>query len=177
MRSRPRTRLSILAALAAAAVASAPAGESRAALVGETRAALAAAEEAVAAGDDELARAQLERALDRAAALGPTNLLTARAHDGLGDLHRRARRLERAAEHYHAALAQWERLLGADQPRLAVTALNLGVVLCELERHGEALPLLGRAVRLFEANPGPDSPEAEAARGAYRRAGRSASMR
>jgi tetratricopeptide (TPR) repeat protein len=57
------------------------------------------------------------------------------------------------------ALAIGEAVYGPDDPRVALTLTNLGIVLGELEEFAEARVVLERALATLEASYGPESPE------------------
>jgi tetratricopeptide (TPR) repeat protein len=167
-----------LLALVAVAAASAPrpaAGElpshvrARDPRVGEARSLVERADRA--RGDGRLEEAEslyLEAVAAIDGATGPTMLL-ARAVDGLGDLCRAQRRFDAAAGYYVRAAELWEPLLGPEQPRLATTLHNLGVVYLETERLDAAEPALRRALSIWEKSLGAGSDQAELTRRAMER--------
>ena len=91
-------------------------------------------------------------------------LLHARAVDGAGDACRDLARPDLAEGHYRRAAELWERLLGPDQPRLAVTLHNLGAVIAEQGRDDEAGPVFRRAAEVWSRGPFAASEPAEASR-------------
>ncbi|MCP3981890.1 MAG: tetratricopeptide repeat protein [bacterium] len=88
------------------------------------------------------------------------DLLTARAVDGLADLYRRNERWVESEPLYRRSVEMWTRLLGAEQPRLAATLHNLGMVLSYQGRHEDARAALERALAIWNAATGVDSDEA-----------------
>ncbi len=83
---------------------------------------------------------------------GPT-LLRARVLDGLGDCFRTRGAAAEAIEAYQQAVGLWDETLGPNQPRIAVTLHNLGVVLVAADRHDEARVVLDRALAIWSASP------------------------
>ena len=100
--------------------------------------------------DDEQASAALYRSiLDEAARLGDQGILVARATDALADLHRRKQRFALAVPLYERSTEMWARLLGPEQPRLAVSLHNLGVRYVELARWEAAERALNAAAAIW----------------------------
>jgi tetratricopeptide (TPR) repeat protein len=128
--------------------------------VKRVRSLLDEAEAALAGRRLEDAAGLFQRALDIATTRRHPNLPLARAIDGLADVHRLQRRFVEAEKLYLRSVEMWAELLGEKQPRLAVTLHNLGVVCIELGRPADAEPHLGRALAIWEATLGPESPEA-----------------
>ena len=116
------------------------------------RAAAAAAEQRTAD-----AAAFYEQARQRAAALSESNLLLARALDGLADAHRCEGRFEEALELYEESAPMLESLLGSSQPRLATTLHNQGLTYLALGRTDQARDALDRALSIFVATFGDES--------------------
>jgi len=129
------------------------------------------AESAEAAGRIDEAEPLFRAVIDAAEPVAPRHLLLARALDGLADLCREQSRWGEAAEAYTRAAGLWGTLLGEDQPRLAVTLHNLGVVQLELGRADDARANLERALAIFESAYGPASEQARNTRRAVVRAG------
>lgn len=99
-------------------------------------------------------------------------LLLARAVDGLADLYRESRRWDEAETCYLQAADLWERLLGPQQPRLAVSLHNLASVRMERDDLRGAEAPLRRALEIFETSLGSESKEARNSRQAYAELGR-----
>lgn len=129
---------------------------------------LDAAAAALDGGRADEAAALYRGALDAARSLGSADLLVARAADGLADVHRLAGRFGDAEPLYVEAARLLERSLGPAQPRLATTLHNLGVTRWRDGRPAAALPVLRRALSIWEAALGPDSAEARNTRRAIR---------
>ena len=89
-------------------------------------------------------------------------LLYARALEGLGDVRRVQQRFAEAEELYARAVPIWERLLGPEQPRLAVTLHNLGTVRWELGRCEPARQALLRAETIWARQPSAEPSRAAA---------------
>jgi hypothetical protein len=85
------------------------------------------------------------------------SLPRARALDGLADIERERGRPAEAADLYRRSAALWERLLGPEQPRLAVTLHNLGVVEAARSRPDLARAPLERALAIWNRAYGADS--------------------
>ena len=98
--------------------------------------------------------------IEQSRATGDSSLLFARALDRLGDLRRREERWTDAEQLYLEAAGLWDKYLGPDQPRLAITLHNLGVVHIGQERYDDARATLGRALAIIERTLGPDSAQA-----------------
>ena len=110
--------------------------------------------------------------IDGSRAIDDTSMLFARALDGLGEVRRRAERWSDAERLYLEAAGLWEKYLGPDQPRLAITLHNLGVVQIGQGRYEEARATLGRALAILERTLGPDTAQAAATRAALDAAAR-----
>ena len=80
-------------------------------------------------------------------------MLLARALDGLADVRRAQQDWSEAEGLYLRSAAMWESLLGPDQPRLATTLHNLGVVYLRQDKASEAEVALQRALALWERHP------------------------
>jgi len=78
---------------------------------------------------------------------------------------KQAHDLPAATRHLEAALVEAEKL-GAQDPRTAVTLLNLGAVYGEMNQFAKAEPLLRRASSIFEAALGPEHAYAALSSGA-----------
>ena len=154
--------LALGALVAGAAGASRVPEESRkrAARTERWQASLEAAAAAAAVGRASEAESLYREVLEQAASPDGSAMRTAQAADGLADLYRTQGRMAQAAPLYVEAVALWERLLGASQPRLAVTLHNLGVVYTALEDWDAAQRTLDRALAIWEASLGADSVEA-----------------
>jgi tetratricopeptide (TPR) repeat protein len=167
----PRCAAFLLVATLAIASASAgvipPSSEERAERMARWRTDLAEAEAASRAGESARAEALYRGVIEAAAAAGDDGLLVARAVDGLADLCSAQGRLDEARELYARSSAQWERLLGARQPRLAVTLHNLALVEAARGERDDARRHLRRAIEIFEGSLGPDSEQARASRASY----------
>lgn len=155
-----------LLALGAWLLSSSPtsATETRGQIVQSMRADLAAAAEALDELRHDEAATLYGRVLDRARALGGPKLLLARAADGLADVHRQQGRPAVAEPLYRLALANWEVLLGPEQPRLATTLHNLATVCLAQGNRDEAASMFCRALAIWEATLGPGSAEAQQSR-------------
>jgi tetratricopeptide (TPR) repeat protein len=140
--------------------ASVTASGQRADATREIRSRLSSAEQAFLSGRYQEARGLYEDAATGARALGPTNLLLARAVDRLADIDRLEGRAEQAVAGYLRSAAMWPALLGPGQPRLATTLHNLGAVYLEQGRFDEAERVLGEALTIWNATLGVDSAEA-----------------
>ena len=109
----------------------------------------------------ELGRADEAEALYEAALrvfadpeLPATGARRADALNNLADLRHSQGDLEEAERLYADALARREAALGAEHPETAASVNNLAVLLLELRRHSEALPLLRRAANIARATAG-----------------------
>jgi tetratricopeptide (TPR) repeat protein len=87
-----------------------------------------------------------------------------------GALLREAGRPAEAEQAYREALAQRERLLGADHPQYALTLSNLGVLLGESGRIAEGRDCLARALPVLLARYGASHPHSIACQEACERA-------
>jgi len=126
------------------------------------------AEAARRAGDPERAAGLYRDVIGAGEHAGDGTLLVARAVDGLADVLRETGRPDEAEPLYRRAALLWERLLGADQPRLAVSLHHLGLVLSALGRDDEARVELHRALTIWDAAGPPGASGAEATRSALR---------
>jgi len=145
----------------------AAAGESRNDRFMRWRAALEAAGTAVDDGDFTSAEARYLEVIDDAEDPQRANVLLARAIDGLADVRRAQERWTEAEGLYLRSAEMWERLLGPDQPRLATTLHNLGVVYLHQGKTQDAERALHRALSLWETALGEGSIEAENTRRIY----------
>ena len=102
--------------------------------------------------------------IDGSRAIEDTSMLLARALDGLGELRRREERWSDAERLYVEAAELWEKYLGPEQPRVAITLHNLGVVHIGQGRYEDARVTLGRALAILERALGPDTAQATATR-------------
>ena len=100
-------------------------------------------------GDTDAAVVLYRSILDEAASLDENGMLVARAADGLADVYRGRRRFDLAAPLYERSLHLWRILLGAHQPRTAVTLHNLGVCYVQLERWDLAERVLRESLGLW----------------------------
>jgi centrosomal protein CEP104 len=138
---------------------STPAAE-RAPRVERLRAQLSSAEQALHEQQWAQAEALFADAVGLAEQLSPSNLLLARAADGLADVKRLQGRADEAIVLYQRAISLWERHLGPQQPRLAVSLHNLGAAYLEQGMQDEARTALERALVIFQSTLGEDSREA-----------------
>jgi len=106
--------------------------------------------------------------IEQAARAEDEGLPVARAVDGLADICRDRGRLPEAASLYERSAAMWARLLGPNQPRLAVTQHNLGAVYLSMGERRQAEERFLRALAIWEEVYGKDSPQAENSRRALR---------
>ena len=143
--------------------------ESRKERTERLRAELRAAEQAADDSDGSEADNRYRNVIDELEGSGQLDLLLARAVDGLADIERRRGRLPEAEQLYLRSSVLWEELLGPDQPRLAITLHNLGMLYVEQARDREAEEFLGRALEIWEARYGADSAQARNTRRAYSR--------
>jgi tetratricopeptide (TPR) repeat protein len=109
----------------------------------------------VAAGEYRQAEHLLNRALVKAADLGPAE--QGISLNGLGELYRRQGRHEDAERMFVRALDVKEAGLGRDHPDVAVTLTNLGLVYMAEDRHEEAALILERALAIQETRLSPKS--------------------
>ncbi len=112
------------------------------------------ADDALAEGRWEQAEKTLLAVIEQARALDSPNLVLARAVDRLGDLRRELGRFDEAERLYRESAQLWQAVLGASQPRLAVTLHNLGVVYVQLQRYDDARSSLERALEIVERSIG-----------------------
>ena len=145
----------LLAAPGASAVDS-----ERATRVREIRDELLRADAAAAEQRIEDASALYSRARAGAIELSESNLLLARALDGLGDVERCGGRFDEATEYYDRSAAMFASLLGERQPRLATTLHNLGLTQLALGRVADGRRSLEHALEIYESTLGPESPQA-----------------
>ena len=124
--------------------------KSRGELFQDWRGRLESAAQAQARGDDDRAidlyGSILSEAESRREEAG---LLVARAVDGLADVYREQHRFDLAAPLYERSVEAWTRLLGASQPRRAVTLHNLGVCYVELADWAAAERVLREALAVW----------------------------
>lgn len=132
----------------------------RARLFDEWRKTLEAADGARSERQHTEAAAFYRSVIESAEASHPRHLLVARAIDGLADVHRMQQRWNEAAAGYARSAAMWADLLGADQPRRAVSLHHLGMAQMELEQLAAAEQSFGEARRIFALAFGADSGEA-----------------
>jgi len=132
----------------------------RARLFDEWRNTLQAADSARSERRHTEAAASYRSVIESAEAAHPRHLLVARAIDGLADVHRTQRRWNDAAAGYARSSEMWADLLGADQPRRAVSLHHLGMVQMELEQLEPAKQSFAEARRIFAQAFGADSREA-----------------
>jgi tetratricopeptide (TPR) repeat protein len=125
------------------------------------------AEHAADDGDLKVAEAHYREVIDDAEDPRQANVLLARALDGLADVRRAQQNWSEAEGLYLRSAEMWESLLGPDQPRLATTLHNLGVVYLHQDKAREAEVALQRALALWERALGQDSIEAENTRRIY----------
>lgn len=136
----------------------------RARLTEELRSKIRGAESRRIAGDSAGARTLYLQVVEQAERFAEPPLFLAQAVDGLADLHREAGEWAEADGYYVRAAALWERLLGPDQPRLAVSLHNLASVrMARGDLRGAEAPLR-RALDIFERSLGTDSDEARNSR-------------
>src|SRR5262249_8073328 len=86
----------------------------------------------------------------------PESLNAAIGHDLLGIILTELRSFDQAERAYQRASAIFEKVLGADNPQLAITLSNLGAMRAGQGRRAEAVKLLQRADRILEAAYGPN---------------------
>lgn len=123
--------------------------KSRAELFQDWRQRLEAAAQATHRGEDAQAVEFYDSILDEAQTRGEDGLLVARAVDGLADLYREQHRFDLAAPLYERSVDAWTRLLGAAQPRRAVTLHNLGICYVELADWPAAERVLREALTVW----------------------------
>ena len=128
---------------------------------------LQAADTAVVDGDFTTAETRYLEVIGDAEDPQRANVLLARALDGLADVRRSQERWPEAEALYLRSAEMWERLLGPDQPRLATTLHNLGVVYLRQGKTQDAETALQRALSLWETALGEGSIEAENTRRIY----------
>jgi tetratricopeptide (TPR) repeat protein len=117
-------------------------------------------EQALAEGRWPEAESAFLKVIEGSRAIDDTSMLFARALDGLGDLRRGEERWGNAERLYLEAAGLWEKYLGPEQPRLAITLHNLGVVQIGQRHYEEACATLGRALAVLERTLGPDAAQA-----------------
>ncbi len=141
-----------IAALLVSLLASGPQAadeKSRADTFREWRVVLESAYQARQEGDDDRAVELYGSILAEADAREETGMLVARAVDGLADLYREQHRFELAAPLYERSVESWTRLLGASQPRRAVSLHNLGICYVELSQWDAAERVLTAALAVW----------------------------
>jgi len=149
-----------------------PGSEERAERYTVWRVEVAKGEQALAEGRRPEAESAFVSVIEGSRAIDDTSMLLARALDGLGDLRRAEERWSDAERMYLEAAGLWEKYLGPEQPRLAITLHNLGVVHIGQGRYEEACATLGRALAILERALGPDTAQAAATRTALEAAAR-----
>jgi tetratricopeptide (TPR) repeat protein len=136
----------------------------------DLRTQLSRAEAAAKAGKSAEATALFQETIETATRLNQTTLLLARALDGLAELEFAAGRLPEAESLYLRSIPLWRKLLGADQPRLAISLHNLGVLHLDQQRYEPARVELTEALAIWVKVYGSDSAQAQNTRRAYQRA-------
>jgi len=124
------------------------------------RAEVGKGEQALTEGRWSEAETAFVTVIEQSRSANDTSLLLARALDRLGDLRRRDQRWSEAEELYLEAAGLWEKYLGPDQPRLAITLHNLGVVRIGQGRREDARATLGRALAIVEKTLGTECAQA-----------------
>lgn len=120
-----------------------------------------------ARGDLPGAETLLQEAEKVSAANGKGTLRHARSIDALAYFYLETGRYHEAETLYVNAIRLWERLLGADQPRLAVSLHNLAACHIHTGELEAAEPLVLRAIDIWERSLGADSPETAMALQSY----------
>ncbi|MDH3628575.1 MAG: tetratricopeptide repeat protein [Acidobacteriota bacterium] len=133
------------------------ASEQRAEAAIEWRATLVEANLALAGGAHDRAEGLLVKLLARPDAAHPSGLLRARASDELADLYRITDRPALAIPHYRNSIESLSRLLGPDQPRVAVSLHNLGVCQGRAGDRAGARKSLDAALEVWRRNDGEQS--------------------
>jgi eukaryotic-like serine/threonine-protein kinase len=112
-------------------------------------------------GRIEEALVKYERSLAiREKSLGPDHPLVAASLNNIGDALLSAEETERARPYLERALGIWEQVHGNDHPYVAMVCHNLGAAHEQRGRHGEAVAMYERALRIRE---GGDVPPAATA--------------
>ena len=137
-----------------------PGSQERAERYALWRAEVEEGEEALTEGRLPEAESAFVTVIEQSRAADDASMLLARALDGLGDLRHRDERWSEAEELYLEAAGLWEKYLGPDQPRLAITLHNLGVVRIGQGRYEEARSTLQRALAIVENTLGPECAQA-----------------
>lgn len=137
-----------------------PGSEERAERYALWRAEVEAGEQALTEARWIDAESAFVNVIEQSRAIDDTSMLFARALDGLGDLRRRDERWSDAEALYLEAAGLWEKFLGPNQPRVAITLHNLGVVRIGQGRYEAAQETLRRALAIIERTLGPDSAQA-----------------
>jgi tetratricopeptide (TPR) repeat protein len=141
----------------------------------DLRSRLSSAEAAVKSGRTAEAAALFNDAIDDAIRLNQRGLLLARALDGLAELEFTAKRLSEAESLYLRSIPLFRELLGPDQPRLAVSLHNLGVLHLEQQRYEPAANELKEALDIWVKLYGSESSQARNTRRAFQRTSSGAS--
>jgi tetratricopeptide (TPR) repeat protein len=137
-----------------------PGSEERAERYAQWRTEVEKGEQALAEGRWLEAESAFVNVIEQSRAIDDTSMLFARALDGLGDLRLRDESWSDAERLYLEAERLWKKYLGPDQPRVAITLHNLGVVRIGQGRYEEAQETLRRALSIIERTLGPDSAQA-----------------
>ena len=137
-----------------------PGSEERAERYALWRAEVEKGEQALTEGRLAEAESAFVTVIEQSRAADDTSLLLARALDRLGDLRHGDERWSEAEELYLEATGLWEKYLGPDQPRLAITLHNLGVVRAGQGRYEEARATLRRALAIIEKTLGAECAQA-----------------
>ena len=117
-------------------------------------------ERAMAEGRWGDAEPSFVKVIEESRAIDDRSLLLARALDRMGDLRRRDEHWQDAERMYLEAAELWEKHLGPEQPRLAITLHNLGVVYIGQERFEDARATLRRALVIIEQSLGAETAQA-----------------
>jgi len=136
----------------------------------DLRSRLRNAEAAVTAGRTAEAAALFNDTIDDAVRLNQRGLLLARALDGLAELEFASQRLSEAESLYLRSIPLFRELLGPDQPRLAISLHNLGVLHLEQQRFEQAAHELKEALAIWVKVYGIESPQAQNTRRAFQQA-------
>jgi len=127
------------------------------------------AEAAVTSGRTAEAAALFNDTIDDAVRLNQRGLLLARALDGLAELEYAQQRLPEAESLYLRSIPLFRELLGPDQPRLAISLHNLGVLYLEQQRFEQAAHELKQALEIWVKVYGSESHQAMNTRRALQR--------
>jgi tetratricopeptide (TPR) repeat protein len=146
------TRAALLACALVALASEVSAGALRPEQIARWTADLNSAELCTRSGELDRAAETYTRVLAELPTAG-AGLLRARALDGTGDVERLRGKRASAIEAYRKSADLWAELLGAQQPRLAVTLHNLGAVLLDEGRTDEARTTLERALAIWTSTP------------------------